>query len=225
MTPKASVDNLKAKAAAQGDGSTKAMGPPLQPQTHRLFGSWMNSVATYQDANTAWLSSDSVLSWVTSTVYERFAAGGYMSGFKLVRGYSEPGKGVKDGKDGKDKKGTATPPGIKSMDETDEKQDNKLKRRSAPPSTRSNSVDNEVTRSSQDDEAEFESRGDRLKRQLSSLIESENQDADEQEEAVRRREEKEIQDDYNAPVGETQGREIEHLVLITHGIGQLLGLR
>ena len=42
---------------------------------------------------------------------------------------------------------------------------------------------------------------------------------------MRRREEQEMVDDYNARLGETQGREIEHLVLVTHGIGQLLGLR
>ena len=42
---------------------------------------------------------------------------------------------------------------------------------------------------------------------------------------IRKREEQEIQDDYTGQDGEKQGREIEHLVLVTHGIGQLLGLK
>ena len=42
---------------------------------------------------------------------------------------------------------------------------------------------------------------------------------------MRRRDEKEIQNDYNERDGENQGREIEHLILVTHGIGQRLGMR
>jgi len=42
---------------------------------------------------------------------------------------------------------------------------------------------------------------------------------------VRKRDEKEIQNDYNDRDGENQGREIEHLILVTHGIGQRLGMR
>lgn len=223
VTPKASVDNLRAQAAAQADQSLKPQGPPPQPQTHRLFGAWMNSVTTYQDSTTAWLNSDGVLSWVTSTMYERFAGGGYMSGVKVVRGYTEPGK-TKPKPDSKDEKVPTTPTDNKN---TEEQLDKARKRRSAPPTTRSDSID--VARSSEEEEGTgqtaIESRGDSLKRQISSLLESENRDVDQEEEAVRKREEKEIQDDYNAPAGETQGREIEHLVLITHGIGQLLGLR
>lgn len=217
VTPKASVDNLRAQAAAQADLTLKPMGPPPQPQTHRLFGAWMNSVTTYQDSTTAWLNSDGVLSWVTSTMYERFAGGGYMSGVKLVRGYTEPGKSKPKTDSSKDEKAPTTP---------EEQFDKARKRRSAPPTTRSDSID--IARASEEDEAAptlIESQGDSLKRQISSLLESENRDVDQEEEAVRKREEKEIQDDYNAPAGETQGREIEHLVLITHGIGQLLGLR
>lgn len=221
VTPKGSVDNLRAQAAAQADPSVK----PQVAQTHRLFGAWMNSVATYQDSNTAWLNSDGVLSWVTSTMYERFAGGGYMSGVKLVRGYTEPGKTKPKTDSSKDEKAPTTPTDDKN---TEEQLDKARKRRSAPPTTRSDSID--VARSSVEDDGAagktaIESRGDSLKRQISSLLESENRDVEQEEEAVRKREEKEIQDDYNAPAGETQGREIEHLVLITHGIGQLLGLR
>lgn len=144
-----------------------------------------------------------------------------MSGVRVVRGYTEPGKNKTSSKDStKDDKESTTPTEVKQNDSA---QDKSRKRKSAPPLTRSDSID--ASLSINEDQLPVESRGDSLKRQLSSLIEKEDPDTDEEEEAVRRREEKEIQDDYNAPAGETQGREIEHLVLVTHGIGQLLGLR
>ncbi|CAN8106391.1 unnamed protein product [Discula destructiva] len=215
VTPKASAENLKAQAAAQAEGASKSVVPPPQPSTTRLFGAWMNSIATYQDSTTAWLNSDGVLSWVTSTVYERFAGGGFMSGIKVVRGYAEPGKS-KPKTDSKDDKEPTTPTDSNSP------QDKSRKRKSAPPLTRSDSID---VSAPADQEDGLESRDSSIKERLSSFMEQRDPDVDQEEEAVRRREEKEIQDDYNAPAGETQGREIEHIVLVTHGIGQLLGLR
>ncbi|CAJ2502596.1 Uu.00g099900.m01.CDS01 [Anthostomella pinea] len=214
ITPKASAENLESAAKAQAEGALKPLpsqpGAQHQPQTYRLFGTYMNSITTYQDANTAWLSSESVFSWVTSTVYQKFAGGGYMNGIKLVRGYTEPGA-TKEGK-------RPTTPTTTTLPHHggDEKQDKSLKRRSAPPSTRS---DAPIDKQEDGDETEE----NRLKRQFSSYIESE--DPEKQEEHIRKREEQEIRDDYTGQDGETQGREIEHLVLVTHGIGQLLGLR
>lgn len=214
ITPKASTENLKAAARSQTDSSLKLPSQPAvqhQPQTYRLFGTYMNSIATYQDSTTAWLSSESVFSWVTSTVYQKFAGGGYMNGVKLVRGYSEPGKS-KDGKRPPTPTTATLPP-----ERPDEREEKALKRRSAPPSTRTDKEDDDST-------TEVERRENRLKRQFSSFIEA-SEDPEKQEEQIRKREEQEIQDDYNGQDGETQEREIEHLVLVTHGIGQLLGLR
>lgn len=208
------------KASGSGNGKGSEVVVAHQPQTYRLFGAYMNSVATYQDANTAWLSSDGVLSWVTSTVYERFAGGGYLSGVKLVRGYTEPKKA------GKDEKRPSTPTGTKSLGvEQDEKLQKALKRRSAPASVRSDSIEIEPKEEVEEGEAEvkYESAHARLTRQLSNLIDGGGKDSE--SEAIRKREEKEIQDDYNARHGETQNREIEHLVLVTHGIGQRLSLK
>lgn len=143
-----------------------------------------------------------------------------MSGVKVVRGYTEPGKN-KPAKD--PSKGDKTPPLSTDTKQVDEQLDRSRKRKSAPPLTRSDSIND--SHSSDLSQAKFESRGDSLTRQISSLMEHEKPDVELEEEAVRRREEKEIQDDYNAPAGESQGRDIEHLVLVTHGIGQLLGLR
>ncbi|KAF9761924.1 hypothetical protein IL306_003621, partial [Fusarium sp. DS 682] len=105
----------------------------------------------------------------------------------------------------------------------DEKQQKTLKRRSAPPSTRASYED--TAQEGKDSNSNRDPRQSTLQRQLSSLLEGEGKTKAEKEEDIRRREEQEIQDDYNAQAGETQGREIEHLVLVTHGIGQLLSLR
>lgn len=215
VTPKASVGNLKAAAEAQEDVSKK--GPPApqhQPQTYRLFGGYMNSVVTYQDSATAWLSSEGMLSWVTSTVYERFSGGGYMSGVKLVRGYAEPKKAKED-------KRPVTPTGAKSSSkERGDKLTTALKRRSAPPQ----GPESEPVEPKQEIPDDLENTRNRLTRQLSNLIEG-VEDPEAEEEAIREREEKEISGEYNARVDDNQGRDIEHLVLVTHGIGQLLSRR
>ncbi|KAJ4267426.1 hypothetical protein NW762_003533 [Fusarium torreyae] len=179
-------------------------------------------MATYHDTNTAYLNTDGMLSWVTSSVYQRFAGGSYMSGVKLVRGYLEPSKS-KEKEAEKDKSNENQSDISEQALSLDEKQQKMLKRRSAPPSTRA-SYDEPV----QDGEKSNSNRDPRqstLQRQLSSLLEGEGKTKAEKEEEIRRREEQEIQDDYNAQAGETQGRDIEHLVLVTHGIGQLLSLR
>lgn len=179
----------------------------------------MNSVATYQDDKTVWLSSEGMLSWVTSSVYERFSGGGYMSGVKLIRGYSEPSKSKEKEKE-KDEAGSSAP--TDSGPALDEKQQKTLKRRSAPPTIQASQED-----LSQADRSPTggNSRELGLQRQISSLMESDGRSKVETEEEIRKREEQEIQDDYNPQAGETQGREIEHLVLVTHGIGQRLSLR
>jgi hypothetical protein len=215
VAPKASSGDLKAATEAQGDPLKKE--PPVpqhQPQTYRLFGGYMNSVVTYQDSSTAWLSSDSMLSWVTSTVYERFAGGGYMGGVKLVRGYTEP-------KNSKEEKRPSTPEGTKSASkERDDKLSKALKRRSAPPS----GTVSEAGDPKEEVHDDLDSTRNRLTRQLSNLMEA-VEDPKTEEEAIRQREEKEISGDYNTRVDDNQGRDIEHLVLVTHGIGQLLSRR
>lgn len=180
----------------------------VDPQPYRLFGTYMNSIATYQDATTAWLSSDTMLSWVTSSMYERFAGGGYMSGVKLTRGYSEIPKG-KDKEKGKEKEETS--PAIEDALGPDERQQRLLKRRSAPPTTRG--AAGERANEQEDDRNLPQAT---LQRQLSSFLEG--------EEDLQKRQEQEIQG-YHTQAGESQGRQIDHLILVTHGIGQQLSLR
>jgi hypothetical protein len=233
MTPKASQENLRStfkgpveNTAAPRVGDASPTEPPSrgqsEPQSYRLFGTHMNSMATYHDSNTAYLNTEGMLSWVASSMYQRFSGGSYMSGVKLVRGYSEPSKNKeKDAeKDKNDENKLETGEDVLPVDE---KQQKLLKRRSAPPSTRVSQE--EPIQDGVKNSPSRDPRQSTLQRQLSSLLESEGKTKAEKEEEIRRRHEQEIQDDYNAQAGETQGREIEHLVLVTHGIGQLLSLR
>jgi hypothetical protein len=144
------------------------------------------------------------MSRVSSTVYQRFAGGGYLGGIKLIRGYTEPGKakGSALGEKGPSTptsaaaKPSTVPPGL----QLDERQQKLLKRRSAPPLSTAHPEDPQS----------------RAVRESAEATEAE---------AVRKRDEAEIQNDYNDSDGEDQGREIEHLILVTHGIGQRLGMR
>ncbi|EAQ84615.1 hypothetical protein CHGG_08629 [Chaetomium globosum CBS 148.51] len=141
-------------------------------------------------------------------------SGGYMGGVKLVRGYTEP-------KSSKEEKRPSTPEGTKATSkERDDKTSRALKRRSAPPS----STVSEAGDPKEDVHDDLQSTRNRLTRQLSNLIER-AEDPEAEEEAIREREEEEISGDYNTRVDDNQGRDIEHLVLVTHGIGQLLSRR
>lgn len=144
-----------------------------------------------------------------------------MGGIKLTRGFAEPSKPKEKEKDEK----ASTTPAEDPLG-LDEKQQRLLKRRSAPPGTHTApTVEKGSAAASRESVEEGDNPHMRLHRQLSSLMESGSKDAVETEKEINRREEQVIQDDYNAQAGETQGRDIEHLVLVTHGIGQLLGLR
>ncbi|KAK2609351.1 hypothetical protein QQS21_002132 [Conoideocrella luteorostrata] len=212
------VDSKTPSSTVEPSKPANASVPPqnqVQLPTYKLFGAYMNNVATYEDDKTAWMTTDGMLSWVAASVYERFAGGGYMSGVKLIRGYIEPKK-IKEKEDNKSAPENPDIPGL------DERQQKLLKRRSAPPTTRESLDDLGYE---QIIKQETEHREAKLQRQLSSLIEGEGRNTKETEEQIRKRDEQEIRDDYNAQDGEAQGREIEHLVLVTHGIGQRLGLR
>lgn len=206
LTSKSSSDSLKESSA---DGLVT---DPTPMKAFRLFGSYMNSVVTYQDATTAWLVNDDFLMKMSSTLYERFAGGGHFAGMKVVRGYIDPNKRA-EATDGKN-----------TLDSGSSKQLSS----SAPETQAEPKV--QVTDESDDHESSrisaSETRRRDLQRQMSSLVDSVAvEDKDMQDEEVRRRNEKEIRDDYQDRDDDEQGREIEHLILVTHGIGQRLGLR
>ena len=184
--------------------------------THRLFGSYMNHVATYHDSTTAWVLSDDFLSRMSSAMFQRFTGG---AGTKYVRGYTEISK-KKVPKDGKrpttpTKKADPNEPNI--VPKVSAKTEHELQEQRELESSESHR---------QSLENEQESRVKTLERQMSSLVSSAmSDDPNKQDEEERMREEKEIQDDYRDDCGDAQDREIEHLILVTHGIGQRLGAR
>ena len=204
------------KSTAKEEALNVPVGEPkFQLQAHRLFGTHMNSVVTYQDATVAWLLTDDFLSRMSSSVYQRFAGGGHLGGLKMVRGYVEVSK-PKEGK-------VESESQVEHGDLNERGRSRDQKRRSAPPSTERPPKDVEGLGGHED---ESESKRSALERRMATMVASPGpEDPASQEEELRKRDEKEIQDDYRDADGEDQAREVEHLILVTHGIGQRLGIR
>ncbi|KAK1068192.1 hypothetical protein LTR74_005897 [Friedmanniomyces endolithicus] len=218
-TPQASSDDLRSRAAQQAAGQVQSnvfleTGQFEQPpNTHRLFGAHMNSVVTYQDGTTAWLLTDDFLSRMNYTVYQRFAGGGHFAGSKMTRGYINPSQQAKklaekdDSAVGSNESSNTVKNGRPLGDNGGTAEANAGEHHSQRPSV-------------------SETRRRDLARHMSSLLDDPSStDPERQDEELRMRDEREIEDDYNEIEGEEQGREIEHLILVTHGIGQRLGLR
>lgn len=180
---------------------------PAKLKAHRLFGTYMNNTVTYEDANTAWLVSDGVLSWVATSVYERFAGGGHMSGVKLIRGYSDLSKNKEKGADEKPKT-NATKSG-----HPESQAQQKAEETNVASSSKASTTQSELNGKAL------------LQRRLSTIIESEDRRTANSEDEVQKLNEEEMRHNYHTQSGESQNREIEHLVLVTHGIGQRLSLR
>lgn len=217
VTPKISSPNLRgaslaASAVVDGNGNAAKVPETTPTNTYRLFGPYSNSVVTYQDSTTAWILTDDFLSRMSSTVYQRFAGGSHFAGMKVVRGYQDP---------------------IKKVDVKDEKAESASEKDRAPKDQASSRAKLQTADSNTDKDGlervvspASETKRANLERHMSSLVSSTTaEDREQQEEEVRKRDEKEITDDYRDKEGDEQNREIEHLLLVTHGIGQRLGLR
>lgn len=222
LTPKRSAVDLSRQhdrvPTDSTPGETSAIG--AASQSHRLFGAYMNSTVTYQDTTTAWLTHDDFMSRMSSTVYQRFGA---VPGTKFIRGYSEP-KPAKESTETKGTESIARGQGSSKEDQSLKRQDStpvNMKRKSAPPGSTSSATLEEPAQ--QHEKSSSERPRTTLERQMSSLA-GESRDAVGLEEEARKQEEKEMEDSREAD-GEERDREIDHLVLVTHGIGQRLGLR
>jgi hypothetical protein len=228
VTPKTSFDSLRKEANKQQEDAKPTDGPatsvpPLESsRTHRLFGAHMNSTVTYQDENTAWLLTDDMWSRMGSTLYQRFAGGAHFAGYKYTRGFTDTKEKKKvpgSAKSPESKKGTDRPATPSMAYGSDHGK-----------GTTTGSPENMSDAETSDTETKIESptqtRRRNLERQVSSLMTSSKTDYErEQEEEQRKIEEKEMRDDYKNQDNRDQGRDIEHLLLITHGIGQRLGMR
>ena len=212
-----SADDTLNRRNIESAGVTSA--PPTQLHTHRLFGAYMNSVVTYQDATVAWLLTDDFLSRMSSSVYQRFAGGGHLGGFKVVRGFVETSRN-------KDTK--ASVDGTTDSRSSEERGRLPTDPKIQPLSQRTETAISDGTAKLEHESIEpiSETRRSALERHMVSVVSSPGpEDPASQEEEVRKRDEHEIQDDYRDDDGEDQNREIEHLVLVTHGIGQRLGMK
>jgi len=175
--------------------------------TQRLFGPHSNWNVTYQGPSTAWLLSDDFVSRMSSAVFSRFVG----AGTKVIRGYVDVAKkpAAKEGKTSS----RSSSPDHKGETVQDLK-----------PSGKATS-DTDLATAGEERAAEQETRLQALERQMSNLVTSSFIDPAQQDEEERRREEQEMMDDYRDTPNDPQDRKIEHLVLVTHGIGQRLGAR
>lgn len=182
-------------------------GPAMEPQQYRLFGAYMNRIVGYQDSTTAWLMNDDFMSRFSTSVYQKL---GGVPGTKLVRGF-EPRKP----KETPEAKGPKQKPLSESTPARGLNEVLKEKTEKATDTLKSTSADGFEN---------YESRPkSTLEHQMSSLA-GEPQNPADLEEQARRQEEQEMEESRDVD-GADREREVDHLVLVTHGIGQRLGLR
>lgn len=205
--PSKPTDSAQPDASGGGNGATSGTEPPQ----YRLFGAYMNRIVVYQDASTAWVNTDDFMSRVSTTVYQKL---GGVPGTKVVRGLTESRRPRETDFRGSERRGpektpTATIPETLAAD--------------APEKTRSSPV--QAPKKEQPVETDSTERRSKttLERQMSSLAGEPQSQADLEEQA-RRQEEQEMEDLLEVD-SEDREREIDHLILVTHGIGQRLGLR
>lgn len=188
-----------------------------EPQTYRLFGAYMNNVVNYQDATIAWLITDDFMSRIGSSVYQKF---GGTAGTKLVRGCAEPSK-PKEPVDTKPQSSAESSRRSSRAQATkgNGKDERSRKRKSAPSGTLSAAK----LPAEQEHPDESASEMSSFERQMTSLYGG-SQNAEEAEEAARAQDERAM-DASRETKNDEPGREIDHLILVTHGIGQRLGQR
>jgi hypothetical protein len=186
----------------------------MESRQYRLFGAYMNRIVAYQDSSTAWVTTDDFMSRVSTTVYQKL---GGAPGLKVVRGLVEP-KRPREPSDLRerdrerkpaDKSGARTPEVPSSATFTD-------------PISKSKGTDG-IDRPTEADNPEIRRPQSTLERQMSSLA-GEPQNPAELEEQARRQEEQEMED-LREVDSEDRDRQVDHIILVTHGIGQRLGLR
>lgn len=189
------------------------------PANYRLFGAYMNSIVTYHDSSTAWLTSDDFVSRVSTTVYQKL---GGVGGTKIVRGFNEAKRprDMTDGRNPDRKHGEAgrmhQEPynGIRGAPTSAGRKQDTLPSRPLTPANQDPRNQNKL-----EDNPRIT-----LERRVSSSLASETRNTADLEEQARIKEEQEMEDSSEFDC-EDRDREIDHLVLVTHGIGQRLGLR
>lgn len=218
-TPKSSVDITTQTGPLDNAPATEqaiaASPTTASARTYRLFGTHMNSIVTYEDATTAYVVTDDLYSRMSGTVYERLAGGAHFAGIKVVRGYQDAVKQAEKSKE------AARRAHNRSTSEPQAKKEREVDITESR--TKEVKLEKETDKEEEAVKPKKETVRQVLERQMSTLVGGLDRATEEEE--VRKRDEQEIRDDYNDEDGAGQGREIEHLILVTHGIGQRLGLR
>ncbi|KAI9927336.1 hypothetical protein MW887_002948 [Aspergillus wentii] len=203
-------DSLHGHSEYSGNATSAAAN---ESHNYRLFGAYMNSIVTYQDSFTALLTNDDFMSRVSTTVYQKL---GGIAGTRVMRGFTE----AKKQKETPDTRGPDRNPLQGSPSSAPQGASMDFKTKSGTGNSRPGSPVNQGS-----DSENFAAKNPKstIERQMSSLA-GEPQNAAELEEQARRQEEKEMEDSREVE-NEDRERDIDHLVLVTHGIGQRLGLR
>ncbi|KAF3163070.1 hypothetical protein TWF788_001675 [Orbilia oligospora] len=184
-----------------------------QQQSWPLLGPWLNSFVVYSDATTAWLMTDDIYGKISSTLFQRMTSGQNLGGVKLVRGWVDKapvGKPVAPG-------GVASAAGSRPVTPTPGKPGGS-KRSSMIIDPKKNASPKAPTK---DEEPQTGAQAGRiaLERKMSTLLGM--GDDDDPEKVM----EDEMKEDYKNSDENENDREVEHLILVTHGIGQRLSLR
>ncbi|KAG9547211.1 DDHD-domain-containing protein, partial [Aureobasidium melanogenum] len=180
LTSKGSLPNLRDQNTKNAEDAESAH----RVQTYRLFGPHSNSVVTYQDTTTAWILTDDFISRMSSGVYRRFAGGAHYAGIKVTRGYVLQAKKPEE----KESKAGSDPKSATADVSSQEPGNGKGKALVPSEGSKSDSLHAEVA------SPESEKHRLTLEQQMSSLVNAGQEDPQKQEEEVRKRDEKEIQD-------------------------------
>ncbi|RAL06216.1 DDHD family phospholipase [Aspergillus ibericus CBS 121593] len=176
-----------------------------EPEPYRLFGAYMNTIVTYQDSSTALLMSDDFMSRVSTTFYQKL---GGVPGTKLVRGFTES----KKQRQSSDKVCAEMKTSVDNHPDIlpEEPQDKRV-----PQFSETTTSDHQIP-------------GDEAPAEANPMMEQHipltgaQPNMVELEEQAREQEQKEMEDSRKV---EDKDREIDHLILVTHGIGQRLSMR
>ena len=200
------------EAISVDDSLDQANKPNEDIRVHRLFGAYATSVASYQDDKTAYIVTDDFLSRMSGTLYEKIGGKSHYAGIKVARGYLRPSEHTKETKPDREVANTGDEDqkrGRTSEIAADNVEDDKVKEQLKINKAVTSEIPNDI-----------------IDRKLSTLITSKaSEDSSRQEKVAQSRDNKQIKDEYKGFEGEDQHREIEHLILAVHGIGQRLSLR
>ncbi|KAK6355083.1 hypothetical protein TWF696_004207 [Orbilia brochopaga] len=206
--------DVPASEPATAPSEPPVQGPSLSQQSWPLLGPWLNSFVIYVDATTAWLMTDDIYGKISSTLFQRITSGQNLGGVKLVRGWVDKSPATA----AKDKIATATTTGSRPVTPTPGKGGSGSKRSSTIIDPKKGTS---PKAGGKEEVQETPAQAGRmaLERKMSNLLGM--GDDDDPEKVM----EDEMKQDYKNSDENENDRVVEHLILVTHGIGQRLSLR